>query len=199
MKRSYILSQRVVVLLTILCAFACVASAATIYDVSGTFGTGGSPGSPLSGGTFTGTFTATLPTSGFETISTFNVNLINSSDAVLVNLTDLNAFAAVSPQSGCGTGASTTGPCDLFRFSNSLGDLDLITPEGFTGGATYTAFNSGTYFSAASVDVSSGDYINDVSSGSIEPTPECASLLLFGTGLLGAALLVRPKRRAERA
>lgn len=197
------ISLRIALVLAVVVAFACVASADTTYVVNGTF----EPSSfsisfvgPLGGGTFSGTFTATLPVaSSGETISTFNINLYNSSGVLLANLSSLTLgdFGAVNPAgSGCDNGSSTPGPCHEFVFSNNayiLTVLGLLTPLGFTGGSVYPGTGSGQHSSQAVVGGFGPPFSSLVASGSIDPTPEPGTFVLLGTALL-AGLLIERKR-----
>jgi hypothetical protein len=133
--------------MTMPCAFACAASAETVYNVSGSLGDGGL----LSGGSFSGTFTANLPvTGGGETISTFNINLFVNSDpfpAFTFTGSTPGDTANVSQLSGCGISATTAGPCDAFDFAftvngSPIDGLQLVTPIGFYGRPRLSLFNS---------------------------------------------------------
>jgi hypothetical protein len=86
---------RALILPGCLVAFSCLASA-DVFNVNGTFGTVIFHG-PLNGGSFVGTFTATLPiTTGAEPIPTYDIDLLTSSDTVLTTLTDIPALAPAS-------------------------------------------------------------------------------------------------------
>lgn len=188
-------SKRVVILVALLCAFACAASADTVYNVSGTFQPSSSSSrytGLLNGGTFSGTFSATLPiTSGSETISTFDINLFEpSSTTPLVTLSNTTSgdIANIDVEtSNCAIGSSITGPCDLFIFANSSATdfLQLLTPTGFTGGSVYPGFNNpGTFASFAGVGGQAPAEESLVASGSIDPAAEPGSFLLLGLVLV---------------
>jgi hypothetical protein len=82
LKLRKFLSTRAIITLGCFLTFGCVAEA-DVFNVSGNFGTTFYTG-PLDGGTFAGTFTATLPVpSGGETITTYDIVLRNSSNVIL--------------------------------------------------------------------------------------------------------------------
>jgi len=193
----------VLVIAGILCVgSASLAWAGAVYNVSGNFGTTLFTG-PLNGGTFSGSFIATLPiSSGVQSITTFDIKLYDSSANLLADLTNTTAgdFANVRILStNCWNGTST-GSCDAFLFSNAVATdfLELITPVGFVGGAV-VPFNTSlptTYngsFGAIGGDTTSTDSI--VTSGAITAVPEPSSLTLFGSGLFGIGSLIRRKIR----
>ena len=76
MKKSRLL--RTAVLAMALCGWGLAARADLVYDVTGTFGTTTYTG-PLNGGTFSGTFDATLPANSSESITTYSIALISAS------------------------------------------------------------------------------------------------------------------------
>lgn len=199
MNLSKFLSSRIAILVALLCVFACAASADTVYSVSGSFLASSSSNpdtGPLNGGTFSGSFSATLPlTSGNLPISTFDISLFAPSST-----TPLVTFSNTTPgdsgqltvlASNCATGPSTLGPCDAFLFSSSAPDyLQLLTPLGFTGGSVYPGFSITAGFpSFGGVGGFRAADSSFVASGSISPVAEPGSLLLFGTGLLGVGML----------
>lgn len=198
------LAKRGAILLAVFLAFACVASADTVYDVSGTF-LPSSASNPfhglLNGGTFNGTFSATLPiTSGEDRITTFNINLVNSSGTVLVNLTPSNAEGFLEIIGDCSLSSTEDGSCDVFDFGTASGsaNLQLDTPLDFTGGQVIPGFpsnTSGVYGSWAWPEGGTADDVDSlVASGTIDPAvPESGTLVLMGMGLL-AGLWIKRKR-----
>src|SRR5215469_4344258 len=128
------------VIVGVLCVgSASLAWAGTVYNVSGNFGTTFFTG-PLNGGTFSGSFIASLPiSSGVQLITTFDVKLYDSSANLLDDLTNTTAgdFAEVQVLSANCWNGTSAGSCDAFLFSNSASTdfLELITPIGFAGGA----------------------------------------------------------------
>jgi hypothetical protein len=183
-------------------AFACMASADTIYNVSGTFGTSTVLTGPLNGGTFNGTFSATLPLTGpAELFTSFNINLITSSGTTLVNIASSTSGTTGSLGQGsvCAIGPSTIGSCDLFEFGLNLATgtdaLELATPLDFTGGATYPGFfiPGGNDTSAATIGNTGPATDSLVASGSIELVAEPGTFALLGTALL-AGLWIEQKR-----
>lgn len=159
-----------------------------VYNVSGTFGTADYTG-PLNGGTFTGTFDATLPFGGSqENITTFNIDLISASGVILADLTNTTPgfFGYFQPQ---GTQCSGGVACGVFLFGHGSTFLQLTTPTGFTGGPV-DAFNvvHGA-FAGIGGNTAADDSI--VTSGSITPTPEPSTLALMGIALLLCGLLFR--------
>ena len=66
------------------------------------------------------------------------------------------------------------------------------------GGTDYNVYFDGSYFECNSVDDGACDPGSGVplTSGSLSLTPEPGTLVLFGTGLLGLAALLRRKRLA---
>lgn len=199
-------SKRVVIILALLCASACAASADTVYNVSGTFqpsSTSNLYTGPLNGGTFSGTFSATLPvTSGNATISTFDISLFEPSSTTPL-VTFSNTISGDSGQitvvaSNCAIGSSTAGPCDAFLFSNTSGPdyLQLLTPQGFTGGSVYPGFPvASTFPSFAGISGFAASKDSYVASGSIEPATatEPGTLLLLGLAVV-AGLWFERKR-----
>jgi hypothetical protein len=133
LKLRKFVSNRAIITLGCFLAFGCIAEA-DVFNVSGDFGTTFYTG-PLDGGTFAGTFTATLPVpGGGETITTYDIVLRNSSNAILDTLTGVGANIGIAA-ANCNIGSSS-GACDLFTFLGSDGSfLQLGTPLGFTGGA----------------------------------------------------------------
>jgi PEP-CTERM motif len=187
------LRNRAVILVILLLAFGCVASADTVYNVSGTFGTFNPFSGPLNGGSFDGTFSAILPiTTDGTYISEFSISQFNSSGAEIGSITSSTAGSVavvqLEPTSVCGVGPSTSGPCDVFNFHGGPWALQLATPLDLTGGHVYPFFfgAGGT----GSLGSFRGFLVNTsiVTSGSIEPAaavPEPSSLLLFGLVTLG--------------
>lgn len=157
-----------------------------VYNVSGTFGTADFIG-PLNGGTFSGTFDATLPVgSTTESITTFNIDLISASGVILADLTNVAGSGQIQLVTNC----SNMGvACDVFLFGDGSNFLQLTTPTGFTGGPV-DAFNvvHGS-FAGIGGDTTADDSI--VTSGSITPTPESSTLALMGIALLLCGLLFR--------
>ena len=107
---------RALILPGCLVAFSCLASA-DVFNVNGTFGTAIYHG-PLNGGSFVGTFTATLPITTDSPICslvppsvpclpipTYDIDLLTSSGTVLTTLTDITgtgdcfAFPPLAPAS----------------------------------------------------------------------------------------------------
>jgi hypothetical protein len=84
LKKSRLL--RTAVLAMALCGWGLAARADLVYDVAGTFGTTTYTG-PLNGGTFSGTFDATLPANSSESITTYSIALISASGLTLADLT----------------------------------------------------------------------------------------------------------------
>lgn len=166
-----------------------ICQADAVYNVSGTFGTAFYTG-PLNDGTFSGTFDATLPASGFASITTFKIELISASGVVLVDMTNATVgytgYVSVLPASSCSGGIA----CDSFGFGNGSTFLILATPAGFTGGAIYpfdSAFPPVNSFAGFGGNTGSTDSV--VTSGSITPTPEPSTLVLTGIALLFSGLL----------
>ncbi len=176
----------------LLLSAASAARANTVYDVSGTFGTTFG-NSSLGGGTFSGTFSASLPFTSGENITTFNINLFYPSGSLGVDLTNSTAgdfaFDGVL-SSNCWNGA-TAGSCDYILFSNSSGSdyLELIVPTAFAGGAVVPTNPGSAIYSGSFVGFNGGQ--STVTQGSIEPVPESGSLLLLGIGLLAGLWLER--------
>jgi hypothetical protein len=188
---------RALILPGCLVAFSCLASA-DVFNVNGTFGTD-IYGGPLNGGSFVGTFTATLPiTTDCEPIPTYNIDLFTSSNTLLTTLTEsqpsscitfAGAFVEVTSKP-CITGSSEDPSCDLFVFQGSDGSfLELATPLNFTGGPVFplnaivdpnVAHGS---FAGFQGNTSATD--SAVNSGSIQPIPEPTSRLLLAAVLLG--------------
>jgi len=189
------------ILLTVIIAIGCVTHAdtvcaTTVYDVSGTFFASGPSNpltGPLNGGTFSGMFTATLPTPAVQVFTTFDINLFDSSGALLFSLTPSNAVSGVQQGSVCVTGPSTTGPCDVFDFEtpgiNNF--LQLVVPRGFTGGAVIPGFNLAGVPSFAGVGGVLESNQSFVESGTITSTPEPNSLMLFGSGIVACGWMLR--------
>jgi hypothetical protein len=204
MKLWSAVSKSALAVLLLVLALACAASADTIYNVSGTFGNtiyGGISG-PLNGGSFDGTFSATLPiTSGTETITTFDINLLNSSGTILVSLTnstvgDTAAVAALS--SDCYNGTAV-GACDEFYFTNFSGksNLYLTVPVGFTGGAVAPTPAFSTLLASSLADDSG--LSSAVASGSIEPASagEPGTFLMLGLALMAGLWIGRKRLLAK--
>src|SRR5215471_2419136 len=85
---------RALILPGCLVAFNCLASA-DVFNVNGTFDH--IYGGPLNGGSFVGTFTATLPiTTGCEPIPTYDIDLLTSSDTVLTTLTESQPSSCIT-------------------------------------------------------------------------------------------------------
>jgi hypothetical protein len=110
------------ILLILLLAFACAASANSIYNLDGTFATTKFLAGPLNGGTFSGTFSASLPlTDGSESIGSFNIELLNSSGKLIADLTSSDAVGSES------TEFCVAGKCDdVFSFKSSSSQLLLV-------------------------------------------------------------------------
>jgi hypothetical protein len=200
-----------------LVAFSWLASA-DVFNVNGTFGTDIFRG-PLNGGSFVGTFTATLPiTTGFEPIPTYDIDLLTSSDTVLTTLTDItgtgDCFAIPTPTgacvevtirppvgAGCNTGSSVDLTCDLFIFGGSdRSFLTLATPLNFTGGPVFplNTFLRGVHGSFASFQVNTRATDSAVNSGSIQPIPEPTARLLLAAVLLGGFWINRRRPGRQR-
>ncbi len=193
------IGKKGVILFTILCAFAYGANASPVYTVSGTLGGGGL----LSGGTFSGVFTGTLPETGFaQFLSSFDINLYAPGSTVpafvFTNSTP-GDLGTVSVQTGCGLTATTVGPCDAFDFGLfiqgvlAVDNLQLITPIGFTGGPVIPSFfPPGAQVESGALVASS--FITNVNSGRIDaPAPESATFVLVGTALM-AGFWIKRKR-----
>jgi hypothetical protein len=177
--------SRAIILPGVLFAFSCLASA-DVFDLSGTFGTGFFSG-PLNGGSFSGSFTATLPiTSGSEAISTYNIKLITSTNVVLTTLTGASAGVSVQPSPNCVDGSSA-GACDLFLFFGTDGSfLELATPLDFSGGPVFPVNAIVAEFgSFAGFQTNSGATDSVVISGKIGAVPEPSSVLLLASAALG--------------
>lgn len=159
-----------------------------VYNVSGTFGTTLVSG-PLNGGTFSGTFAATLPVSGlFESITTFNIKLISASGTILADMTNATpGFSGyIEPQ---GTQCSGGVACGVIAFGNGSTFLILVTPSSFTGGAVIPSSGNANSFAGLGGNTGATDSI--VASGSITPTPEPSTLVLMGVALLLCGVLFR--------
>ena len=129
MKKSRLL--RTAVLAMALWGWGLAARADLVYDVTGTFGTTTYTG-PLNGGTFSGTFDATLPANSSESITTYSIALISASGLTLANLTGAGGAGSVGPESASNCGGVS---CDVFLFPNGAIFLELTTSAGFAGGA----------------------------------------------------------------
>lgn len=175
------------------------ASADTVYEVSGTFGSSGPfYAGPLNGGSFSGTFTATLPATGnSETISTFDITLLDSTGAVFGSFSSSGGdLGSTGPESSCVTSPSTIGPCEEVLFSNSsfTDILQLVLPPGSTGGAIDVTSPTGDQGLGSFVAIGgfSSSTESLVASGSITAMPEAGStLLLLTTALAGILSLSR--------
>ena len=180
MKKSRLL--RTAVLAMALCGWGLAARADLVYDVTGTFGTTTYTG-PLNGGTFSGTFDATLPANSSESITTYSIALISASGLTLANLTGAGGAGSVGPESASNCGGVS---CDVFLFPNGATFLELTTSAGFAGGAV-NPFNLSlppvNSFAGFDGDTASTDSI--VTSGSITPVPEPTSALVLLSALAG--------------
>ena len=199
---------RALILPGCLVAFSCLASA-DVFNVNGTFGTVIFHG-PLNGGSFVGTFTATLPiTTGVEPIPTYDIDLLTSSDTVLTTLTEsqpsscltfTGAFVEVTSLPYI-TGSSVDPSCDLFVFQGSDGSfLELATPLNFTGGPVFpvNAIVANAHASFAGFQANTFATDSVVNSGSIQPIPEPTSRLLLAAVLLGGFWINRRRPGRQR-
>jgi hypothetical protein len=196
--RIFLRNRAVILLVILLLAFGCVASADTVYSVSGTFGTTVLTG-PLNGGSFDGTFCATLPTTGTEYLNLdscgYSITLFSSSGVEVGSISSSTAgsmaFIGQEPGPFCNAGPSSSGLCDFFLFHGGLASnlalLELITPVGFTGGNVYPFYSLGGVYSHGGLGGAFQDSFSIVTSGTIEPAaavPEPSSLLLVGLVML---------------
>ncbi len=204
MSSSDCIFRRVAFLLPLFCALTCMAtSAATIYNVSGTFQPSGPSNpdtGPLNGGRFGGTFSATLPVPAVgESFASFNINLYSSSGAVLANLSSAagDIGGATLETSDCGISSTATGPCDRFFWGSTDGNtvLQLVAVPGFTGGATYPYFFQGLFGSLALLGGPGLNQSSLVATGSITPVPEPGSFVLLGFAAFLTAGVSRKLRR----
>lgn len=177
--------------------FASTASATVSlsFDITGSFGTSVYSG-PLNGGSFVGSFVASLPVpSGGETINSYDIELFNSSHALLDTLTGPSANVSIQ-SSDCDQG-TTLGACDLFLFGAADGSfLEIGVPLGFTGGSVFpgNGMLAGAFGSFAGYRADSFGADSIVSSGTIDPVPEPASVLLFASVAAAAIMAARSRR-----
>jgi hypothetical protein len=184
MKKSRLL--RTAVLAMALCGWGLAARADLVYDVTGTFGTTTYTG-PLNGGTFSGTFDATLPANSSESITTYTIALISASGLTLADLTGAGGAGSVGPESASNCGGVS---CDVFLFPNGATFLELTTSAGFAGGAV-NPFNLSlpptNSFAGFDGNTASADSI--VTSGSITAVPEPATWAMMILGLAGLGFM----------
>ena len=197
---------RALILPGCLVAFNCLASA-DVFNVNGTFDD--IYGGPLNGGSFVGTFTATLPiTTDCEPIPTFDIDLRTSSDTVLTTLTESQPSSCITftgafvevPLLPCNTGSSA-GPCDLFVFEGSDESfLELATPLNFTGGPVFpvNAIVANAHGSFAGFQANTFATDSAVNSGSIQPVAEPTSRPLLAAVLLGGFWINRRRPGRQR-
>jgi hypothetical protein len=184
MKKSRLL--RTAVLAMALCGWGLAARADLVYDVAGTFGTTTYTG-PLNGGTFSGTFDATLPANSSESITTYSIALISASGLTLADLTGAGGAGSVGPESASNCGGVS---CDVFLFPNGATFLELTTSAGFAGGAV-NPFNLSlppvNSFAGFDGDTASTDSI--VTSGSITSVPEPSTWAMLLLGFAGIGFM----------
>jgi hypothetical protein len=164
------------------------ASADINYSVSGQFGADftGFPTTGLAFGSFSGTFTTTLPSSTFETFASFDVKIFNASGALVTEISSATA-------SDSGQYIPDFMSRDFIQFGHADGSygLQLDFALNFNGNGPIIPTDT---FQFSTFGSTSNSFVT-ITSGLVS-VPEPLSLTLFGLGItLIAGRRVLDRRR----